>query len=204
MGRISFYLRFHHHAELGKQDAEDVDNWSPFVADRPPKVLADLFEAYVGAVYVHHGWTKLYNWLEKLFVPIVKAATGDYWLTVSPDQLLGISAPVRHKAMIPETRFQGKLLDYVEYKRDTPKAGAGLALDLSLKSTKYRFDRCSGRLQEPDVEKVEVAVHLINMWICQIVMQHRPEYHTARAKAAYLLSVGDFQYCTRRANVLVD
>ncbi|TCD68666.1 hypothetical protein EIP91_010188 [Steccherinum ochraceum] len=188
LGRISFYLRFHHHAEFNKPDADQVDEWTPFSSDRPPKVLADLFEAYVGAVYVQHGWVKLQQWLEILFVPIVKAATGDYWLSITPEQLLGTARSSRHKPSAAETRAQGKLLDYVEYKRDVLKPGGHHIINSLPPSTKFRFDQRTGRLLEPDVDRVEVAVHLINMWVCQVILQQWPEYHAVRAKAAHFFS----------------
>ncbi|CAL1709610.1 unnamed protein product [Somion occarium] len=189
IGRLAFCLRFHVQANTDAQDRFSIDEWHPLSNDHPPKVLADLFEAYVGAVFVQHGWSILERWLNKLFTPIVKAATGDFWLSVSPEQLFGISSKTpKIKVMAPETKSQGKLLAYIEFKRDVLTAQGKLAVSALPPGTKYRFDQRTLRLQDPDAERVEVAVHLINMWICQIVINFWPEYHTARARAAHMLS----------------
>lgn len=189
LGRIAFYLRFHDNAVLTQADTDAIGKWAPHFSKHPPKMLADLFEAYVGAVYVQHGWTKVQTWLDRLFVPIVKAATGDYWNSVSPAQFLGITPPRTFEPNFTHPKAQDQLLNYVEFKGEKLRDGARLVLDLLPVFTKFQFDRRTGRLQEPDVDRVEVATHLINMWVCQVVNQQCPEYNTARARAAHLFTV---------------
>ncbi|KAH8101763.1 hypothetical protein BXZ70DRAFT_74637 [Cristinia sonorae] len=191
LGRIAYTLRLHTHALVPPSDLQAIEDWNPLEARHPPKCLADLFESYVGAVYVHHGWPRLQQWLDKLFFPIVKAATTDYWFSVSPEQLEGgynVRNP-KHRLDFVDPVSQGRLLDYVEFKRESLKTGARIALDRLPKGTKFRFDVGTDRLQEPDGEKVVVAVHLIEMWICQIVIRQWPEYLAARAKAPRFLTL---------------
>lgn len=141
-------------------------------------------------MYIQHGWARLESWLEKVFGPIIKAATGAYWLSSSAEQIFGPSLRCPNdKVTFPETRSQAKLLDYIEFKRETLRSQGQEALDALPSTTKFKFDS-GGRLQAPDVEMVEVAIHLINIWICKIIITLWPEYHTAIARAAHILSVG--------------
>ncbi len=183
-------MHLHENAELDKQDLIDVDEWVPQSTDSPPKVLADLFEACVGAVYIQCGWTKLENWLHKLFGPIIQAVTGHYWLTHTPNQIFGQPKhALISRAAIPETKSQSRLLDYIEFKRDTLRNLGLRAVESLPDSTHFKFDAGCGKLLEPDVDHVEVAIHLLNMWICQVVIKLWPQYHEATARAAHMLSV---------------
>ena len=190
---------------MTKEDEKEVEDWTPWSVKRPPKVLADLFESYVGAVFVHYGWSKLRNWLEKLFVPIVKAATGDYWLKVSPDQLLGPCRPLRHKSDAPENEMQAQLLDLIGAERTKLRSDASPVTNFLPKSTPFKLDQTTGKLQEPFLGKVETAVQLINMWICQAMIRQWPEYQTARARAAHLFSVsGIFSFSDGTNTLIAD
>lgn len=182
-------MHLHDKAEIDTQDQLAIEQWMPQSPDHPPKVLADLFEAYAGAVYIQSGWNKLESWLRKLFSPIIRSVTGHYWVTSSPTQIFGQPThAITSRVTVPETRSRGKLLDYVEFKRDSLRIQGLHAIDTLPESTKFRFD-AEGRLREPDIGRVEVAIHLLNMWICQVVIKLWPEYHAATARAAHMLSV---------------
>lgn len=120
----------------------------------------------------------------------MKAATGDYWLSASPQQMFGPpSRPGVHTLhSYPETRSQKELLDYVERKRELLRSSGRVAVKVLPEATVFKFDN-NGWLEEPDCGRLEVAVHLINMWICDIVVDLWPEYRHATAKAACFLSV---------------
>ncbi|KAH9942047.1 ribonuclease III domain-containing protein [Amylocystis lapponica] len=190
-GRLGFYLKLHAHAHLSAQDNKIIDSWNPLCPEAPPKVLADLFEAYAGAVYIQHGWQRLSSWLSALLEPIVRRATGDYWLSARPEQIFGIPAHPAHTLPCPETRSQGTLLDYVVFKRNWLAEQGTNAVRALPRGTRFRFEK-KGWLCAPDCERLEVAVHLINMWICRIVIGLWPEYHQATSKAAHILSVSSF------------
>lgn len=202
-GRLAFYLRFHEDTELQRQDRRELEDWYPLSSDKSPKVLADLFEAYAGAVYIQHGWKKLRRWLDGLLEPVVKAATGDYWVSSTPQQMFGPpSRPGGQHKYTPETRNQKDLLDYVERKKELFKTSGRAVVKMLPKSTGFRFDR-NGWLEEPDCARLEVAVHLINMWISDIVADLWPEYHHATARAARFLSVRTFFFAASPSLMLI-
>lgn len=189
-GRLSFYMQLHQNAELEVVDERAIEEWLPQSPTSPPKVLADLFESFAGAVFVQSGWDKLESWLRKLFGPIIKEVTGHYWLTTSSDQIFGHPThPLSSRSTVPETRSQGRLLDYIEFIR-AELLDRGSALLESLPPSKRFNFGAGGRLQEPEIDDVEVAIHLLNMWICHVVIEVWPKYHKAKAKAAHMLSVG--------------
>ncbi|KAF9648261.1 hypothetical protein BDM02DRAFT_2318252 [Thelephora ganbajun] len=71
-------------ADLSPQDREEVEGWDHLQPGaRPPKVLADLFEAVVGAVFLQHGSLRLDNWLRTIFGPTLGAATKDCWYSTT-------------------------------------------------------------------------------------------------------------------------
>ena len=187
-GRIAHGLRFDEHAELTHEDRKSVDKWNPCSSTRPPKVLADLFEAYAGAVFIQHGWRRLRCWLEPIFKPIIKLATADYWFARSGDEIFGDSSERhwRNERLAPQ--IEDKVLNYVYFKREFIEAKGQEAVDMLPSGTSFCFDRM-GRLQEPYCDHLEVATHLVNMWICRIIIQLWPEYHFAKAKAAHMLTV---------------
>ncbi|OCH92748.1 hypothetical protein OBBRIDRAFT_811482 [Obba rivulosa] len=147
-GRLAFYLNFHKGAEMDERDAQDVDDWNPLSGVHPPKVLADLFEAYAGAVYIQHGWTKLERWLRELLDPIVMVATGDHWLSSSPQQIFGdpICQKVSHNPSL-ETTNQGKLLDYIEFKKGFLAKHGQPLLEALPQNVKFSFDTSVWRLR---------------------------------------------------------
>lgn len=200
LGRLAFALRLHEKATVSRQDRLFIEEWDPQSFKRPPKVLADIFEAYVGAVYVHHGWPRLQQWLEKLFSPIIKAANSDYWLSITPDQLFGTVKFRDNNPMPAGPWVLDEILDYISDKAKSLEEGAQVALKLLPKNTRFRFDRHTGHLQEPEADKVEIAAQLLKMWICQIVIMDRPDYIYATARGAHLFSVRSFHTITCIAN----
>ena len=93
-------------------------------------------------------------------------------------------------------KAENRLLDHLDISRMFLKAKGREAIDMLPLNSAFRFDE-KGELQPPDCDRVEVAEHLVNMWICQIVAQHWPEYHRAKAKAAHLFSVPQSFHTTR-------
>ncbi|KAJ7028687.1 hypothetical protein C8F04DRAFT_1237358 [Mycena alexandri] len=63
-------------------DARAIRNWSPRrKRNPPPKVLADIFESFVGAYWLERGWPALLSWLEPFLKPLVEIATEDFLLS---------------------------------------------------------------------------------------------------------------------------
>ncbi|KAA1474402.1 hypothetical protein DENSPDRAFT_824273 [Dentipellis sp. KUC8613] len=184
-GRLSFHLHLHEHAALDAPDRAELDKWNPLSTDSPPKVLADLFEAYAGAVYLQHGWKKLFRWLRALFEPIVKVATRDFWYRDLPR---GIESWHVNSGGEVKAHLQSKFLDYLGFKGDF-LAEKGRALRSALPAdTGFVFSQ-EGMLQEPHCDEIEVAAHLVCMWICKTFMRLWPRYHQATAKAPHLATV---------------
>ncbi|TFY79500.1 hypothetical protein EWM64_g4516 [Hericium alpestre] len=181
LGRLSFYLRFHEHATLDEQDFHAFDDWNPQSNIPPPKVLADLFEAYCGAVYLQHGWRKLERWLDVLFRSIIQVATGDFWYSELPRSMRG-RAPTSGK--LEESRFQSKLLDFLEFKRDMITKRGQPIKDALPSDTQIKI--ADESLKELHHDDSEISVQLLNFWICKIIIRIWPEYHEATARATHL------------------
>ncbi|KAG5645159.1 hypothetical protein DXG03_006783 [Asterophora parasitica] len=108
LGRIAWQLRLDTHpsTRLDLPDARQIRAWTPNThlnthpGAAPPKALADLFEAYVGAVYCYpapssapappgarfSAWPATYALLAPLLSPLLTAATHDVLFTLSPEE----------------------------------------------------------------------------------------------------------------------
>lgn len=132
-----------------------------------------------GRIYTVQAEETIYV-ASQYFVPIVKAATGDYWLKSSADAIFG--DPPKHNAFSVKDPTQQRLLEELEDVGDLFKTSRQAIIH-------YLPDR-DATSQEKHVDRGEVAVNLINMWICDIAHEKWPGYHLAEQKAAHLLSVG--------------
>ena len=185
-GRISHRLGLDRDATLSPQDRGEVERWDPMRRGaRPPKVLADLFEAVVGAVFLQHGFLKLDNWLRKVFEPILNAATKDYWY--SPTRTLAFYRDHRSSTFSGAPHLQRRLVDYVCSERDFFEDQLFEMLRTLPKNTIFYFDE-HDYLEAPDNERLEVASHFLNLSICHTIIRIWPRYGYAKAKAAHLAS----------------
>lgn len=185
-GRISYCLELDQGAALSPQDRKEVGKWnllSP--SKRPPKVLADLFEAIVGAVFLQYGFLRLDNWLREIFEPILNAATSDYWY--SSTRTLAFYRDHRTSIFNGSSHVQRRLIDYICFKRDFFEDQLSCTLHTLPENTIFSFDE-HDYLEEPDNERLEVATHFLNLCICHTIIRIWPEYGYARAKAAHLSS----------------
>ncbi|KZS93682.1 hypothetical protein SISNIDRAFT_465863 [Sistotremastrum niveocremeum HHB9708] len=55
--------------DISDEDRLEIINFDPDTHDHPPKILANLFEAFVGALWLSGGLAAVFGWL----VPIIKA-----------------------------------------------------------------------------------------------------------------------------------
>jgi len=152
---------------------------------RPPKVLADLFEAVVGAVFLQHGFLRLDIWLRTIFEPILNAATKDYWYSAA--RTLPFYRDHRTSTFSGASHLQRRLVDYIRLERDFFEARLSGVLHTLPKNTIFHFDEHE-YLEEPDNERLEVAAHFLNLCICHTIIRIWPQYGYAKAKAAHLSS----------------
>lgn len=184
-GRLAFCLHLERHAKLDEEDALEVQVWNPQSSKRPPKALADLFEAHVGAVYVQHGWKKVMHWLSIVFEPIIKVATHDYWYHDLPNYMRGDRFFTDNPL---SSHLQDKFLHFLEHKRDFLVAKCAPAREALPSGTRLVFD-ANEQLEEPHCEEIETAVQLLNFWICDMTLKIWPQYHHATARAPHLATV---------------
>lgn len=144
-------------------------------------MLADLFEAYVGAIFLEQGFARIKQWLACVFEPIIKVATRDYWYTSFAKENVKSGNSSTFKG---ESTTQGKLLDFVEFKREFLRSDVHKAQEALPKNTSFIFDK--GRLQDPDCDRLEVSTHFINLCIIKIVLRVWPQYRHAKSKSAHL------------------
>jgi len=152
---------------------------------RPPKVLADLFEAVVGAVFLQHGFLRLDNWLRTIFEPILNAATKDYWYSTT--RTLAFYRDHRTSTFSGASHLQRRLTDYICSKHDFFEDRLSDVLYTLPNDTIFYFDEHE-YLEEPDNERLEVATHFLNLCICHTIIRIWPQYGYAKAKAAHLSS----------------
>jgi hypothetical protein len=185
-GRISYYLKLERGAVLSPQDRKEVEKWNHLAPGvRAPKVLADIFEAIVGAVFLQHGFLRLDNWLRKIFEPILNAATVDY--QYSTTRTLAFYRDHRTATFSGASHLQRKVIDYIRSERDFFKDRLSDILHSLPKGTRFRFDE-HDYLEAPDNERLEVATHFLNLSICHAIIRIWPRYGYAKAKAAHLSS----------------
>ncbi|KAJ7130277.1 hypothetical protein C8R44DRAFT_850268 [Mycena epipterygia] len=188
LGRLAYWLHLDKYAALSPEDAHAIQAWSPRrKRNPPPKVLADLFEAFVGAYCLERGWTALLLWLEPFFRPLVELATEDFLQSHRNT----CRAPLhvsnwwrqRDGGSISQTNYQ-KLLQFFDRQRYFLAPTSSVAVDAIPLSTKFIFS-ADGELVN-DCDRVEVAHHLISQWICNTYVSIFPENRRATARAAHL------------------
>lgn len=185
-GRISYYLDLERDAALSPQDREEVERWDHLKPGaRPPKVLADLFEAIVGAVFLDHGFLEVDNWLRKIFEPILSAATKDYWYSTT--RTLAFYRDHRNSTFSGPPHVQRRLVGYICSKREFFEDQLSDTIHTLPKNTIFYFDE-HDYLEAPDDERLEVATHFLNLCICHTMIRIFRQYGHAKAKAAHLSS----------------
>jgi hypothetical protein len=185
-GRISYYLELDRDAALSPQDREEVERWDHLKPGvRPPKVLADLFEAVVGAVFLQYGFLRLDKWLRTIFEPILDAATKDYWYSTT--RTVAFYRDHRTSTFSGASHLQRRLVDYIRSKRDFFEDRLSDMLYTLPKDTIFCFDEHE-YLEEPHNERLEVATHFLNLSICHTIIRIWPQYGYAKARAAHLSS----------------
>ncbi|XP_006455220.1 hypothetical protein AGABI2DRAFT_121157 [Agaricus bisporus var. bisporus H97] len=183
LGRLAFQLGLDRKAHLDDADLKSIIDFSPRYSISPPKALADLFEAYVGAVYDEHGWDLTKDWLEILLKPLVEQATEDY--IERPETSLIRGVYVSHK-LLHKVEHHQKLFDYIEPRAEDFEIMAGPALFPLTPGLKFVFGPRGDIGNDRNI--VDIATHLVKFWICQAFMSEYPENRKAYTKAPHLIS----------------
>ncbi|GLB39883.1 hypothetical protein LshimejAT787_0703930 [Lyophyllum shimeji] len=178
LGRIAYQLRLHRHARLDPTDRLAADSWTPARAHPPPKLFADLFESYVGALYTHHGWTFTHAWLRRVYTPVLAAAARDVFFSTDDHAL-----PARWLApnALPwRSSVQRAFEAFMDSRRERLRKGAEETL------TSLPRVSVSG---DAEATRVEIATQLLKLWICDIAQRVFPELKSATQGGAHFLSM---------------
>lgn len=187
IGRLAYQYGLHKEAVFNYHDENDVKNWDPRHSLAPPKALADLFEAYVGALYEEHGWDTVMTWLTALYKPLVEVATEDF-LQRNGDLARPLPESKSTEIFLAEVVvYQARLLDYLNFKGPHLVESGQAALDALPPAAQFFFTM-DGSLAN-DSDRAELATHLINFWICKIFMRVYPQLLQATYKGAHLITV---------------
>ncbi|KAJ7507179.1 hypothetical protein B0H11DRAFT_1970598 [Mycena galericulata] len=193
LGRLAYWLELDRYAALSPEDAYAIRGWSPRSKrgrfSRPPKVLADLFESFIGAYCLEYGWDALLSWLEPFFEPLAKVATEDF-LRCHKDTLktpFYVSNWWRQRnGGLISPRMYRELRTFLDGHQETLTLTGSVAVEAIPLSTKFIFSS-EGELVN-DCDRVEVAHHLISQWICNAYVSMFPETLRATARASHLAS----------------
>jgi len=185
LGRLAHRLRLHEHASFDPEKKELVAGWSPKGVTVPPKGMADLFESYVGAVYVEKGWQAVLNWFTTLYAPLVPAAEDDF-LCRHP----GLNDVCLSPAFDGEPNirgFQRQLVDSMTLSALILIKGAQELSENMPPSTIFTFDKSNGLAN--DSARELIGLDVINLWVCKICLHISPEILKATHHAAHLMTV---------------
>ncbi|KAK7683760.1 hypothetical protein QCA50_013136 [Cerrena zonata] len=197
IGRLARALGIDKDAKLEKNDRWCNDSWYLALKESPPKVTADIFEAYVGAIFIQHGLHAASDWLQTLLTPVIKAANKDFTHEYGignispsyPEPKTETKLPWGDK--VPETDAQAALSDFLR-NRDMwswLREFGKVALDsLPSKEDGFRFRFSKGMLQGPSRDRIEVGERLLDLWVCQICTHEFPEYYMATSRAPGLVT----------------
>ncbi|KAG6849705.1 hypothetical protein H0H93_006088 [Arthromyces matolae] len=173
LGRIAHQLRLPQHASarIDRKDRWAAEDWSREQLGSPPKLFADLFESYTGALFLRYGWHYTHSWLKKVYSPITAAADRDALLTtdVAPRKW---SAPDTHPW---SQKSQWAFEDFIEERGPDMKQAIKAALQALPRS-------------EISPRREEVGMQLFKLWICELSFRLYPELHCARGRGAHFLS----------------
>lgn len=181
---MAFQLGLDKKARLDDADFESLRNFSPRYNVSPPKALANLFEAYVGAVFEEHGWNLTKDWLEILLKPLIEKAGEDYLDKPQTSLIQGVY--VSHR-FLHKVEHHQKFFDYIEPRAEDFEIMARPALFPLPQGLKFVFGPKGDIGNDRNV--VDIATHLVKFWICRAFMSEYPENRKAYLKAPHLISV---------------
>ncbi|KAJ3563362.1 hypothetical protein NP233_g8988 [Leucocoprinus birnbaumii] len=162
LGRLAHQLHLQRYAVLDGFESRRAADWDTKAPWKPPKVLADLFEAYVGAVYEEHGWDLTKDWLSTLFRPLIEKANEDYLRNITvPPRYPNKGTYVTHERLASPT-IETEFYKFLESRAPKIVSTAEPALLMLPLSTKFIFGANGDIATDCDV--VEIATHLVKFW----------------------------------------
>ncbi|KAK7042481.1 hypothetical protein R3P38DRAFT_2890713 [Favolaschia claudopus] len=187
LGRLAWWFDLDKQASLSQEDNRAVRRWSPSRRDPPPKVLADLFEAFVGAYYLQRGRRAVLSWLEPFFKPLMDIATDEFLLRppFKAPSFVNNWWRDHNAASITQTVLQNFQYSLNGQQEALTRLGR-VAVEAIPQSTKFFFTN-GGEIVN-DCDRVEVAHHLISQWICDSYVSLYPAHQHATSRAAHLAS----------------
>lgn len=186
LGRLTYQLHLEEFAELDDSEAQKVADWNTQAPWPPPKVLADLFEAHIGAVYEEYGWDFTKDWLSTLLRPLIEKANEDYLKNaLAPPRYPYQWTYVTHERLTSPT-IEVRFYDFLESRATSLASTAEPTLLLLPKDTKFIFGVYGDILI--DSGTVEIAAHLVKFWVCEICMTLYPHNRDALYRAPHLIS----------------
>lgn len=189
LGRLAYWLELDTYAALDLDDVRAINIWSRGRKRRPPpKALANLFEAFSGAYFTEHGWDALLEWLDAVLRPLVNIATEDFFRCKRTPPHVSNWWRQTDGIYIKPSRYQRFLYRLAQQHESLVLAGNS-AIEAIPLSAKFIFSG-EGEIVN-DLDRVEVAHHLLNQWIANTYVSLFPQYQGAISRAAYLATVGD-------------
>lgn len=182
-GRIAYSLGLHRKAALTASEKADIDAWDPHSPGRPPKVLADLFEAYVGALYHERGMPAVKKWLDRLFDSLDSAASKDLAseLRTAPETPSG-SRTRGGNCWVTQEEIE-LLEDFIWEKRDDLRRRCSGFLD-SLPKDFFIVTN-----KTPDSLRLELGDALLKLFIANQIVLQWPWYFHALNGAPHTATV---------------
>ncbi|KAG5652513.1 hypothetical protein H0H81_004785 [Sphagnurus paluster] len=173
-------LNLHAHASLSPADAHAIQNWSPASSSStPPKVLADLLEAYIGALYTSSDWGPTYTCLRAVYAPVLAAAARDVIFTAAPRAHI---VPPRWRApdALPWSAYiQHVFLAFIRTRAEQMRTSWEAALGV----------RKNARAVLLGGEDEEIGEQALKLWVCDAAMQTVPTLVVGDARGPHFLTM---------------
>lgn len=162
LAKLALQIRLDAHLLLGKGEKRAG-------GDANPSILAGVFEAFIAAIYFHHGFQKTFEYVGALFSPLLEGVleepvhfdhkprlqemTQKLFKEAPVYKLLSEAGPPHRKTFVIEVYVAGKALGSgtASKKKDAEQLAAGLAM----KNLVERF----AEFFPPAPEELEMAFH---------------------------------------------
>ncbi|KIM41426.1 hypothetical protein M413DRAFT_148495 [Hebeloma cylindrosporum] len=184
LGRLAHRLRLHEQAAFDPEGKESVAGWSPQGVTVPPKAMADLFEAHVGAVYVDKGLDAVVKWFKTLYGPLVPSAEGDFLGRHPGSYDVCLLQDCDGHPKIQD--FQRRLVDSLTLSALTFVEKGGELLRHTPPSTVFTYDDKNGLANDSSLELI--GLDIINLWVCKLCLKISPNILKATQHAAHLMT----------------
>ncbi|CAK5263690.1 unnamed protein product [Mycena citricolor] len=202
LGRIAFSLRFDTYAELSPENEHAIDSWAlSSKKEAPPKALADLFESFIGAFYMQHGWFSLVEWLRLCFKPLAELATEDYFRLESTTIPAHVATWWRRHGQNVSQPVSRAFYKYLHGNQPQLSHLVETVVDAIPLSTKLIFSKTGELLN--DCDKAEVGYQLMCHWICLVFMNMLPTMACPHLRVSHMASsITNVVVCERTLAVL--